>query len=87
MQDELRAAFDNLHTALESSEADGVFDEAERAELRELVGRMDGLLAAPEEHEGVIERLDELALGFENNHPSFAGVIRKVVDTLSSYGI
>lgn len=87
MQDDLRAAIDELQDHIRRSEADGVIDDEERAQLRELVARLDTLLEQPEEHEGAIEQLEEYAIKFEGRHPTVAAVIRSAVDTLTGYGI
>ncbi len=89
MDDKLRSVFDELKSAIARSEADGVIDDQERAELRSLVQRIDSLLEKPGsgDHEGVTEQLEESAIRFEGNHPTVAAVLRSVVDTLTGYGI
>lgn len=87
MQDDLRAAIAELQATLQRSEADGVIDDEERAELRALIERLDTIVAAPDESEGAIEHLEEYAIRFEGNHPTVAAVIRSVVDTLTGYGM
>ncbi len=89
MDDKLRAVLGELQTAIDRSEADGVIDEDERAELRSLVERIDTLLAEPgsDDHDGITEQLEESAIRFEGNHPTVAAVLRSVVDTLTGYGI
>ena len=89
MDDKLRAVFDELQSAISRSEADGVIDDDERAELRSLVERIDALLDEPgsDDHEGITEQLEESAIRFEGNHPTVAAVLRSIVDTLTGYGI
>lgn len=87
MDAELKAAIDKLQSAIARSEADGVVDEDERAELRTLLSRLDDALADPDEHEGLGDQLEEAAVRFESNHPTISAVIRSAVDTLTGYGI
>jgi Domain of unknown function (DUF4404) len=63
-------------------------------ELRELLVALltdiTRLLAKPgtaEESHSVTERLDELAVQFEAEHPALGTAIRQVVDTLAKAGI
>ncbi|MDZ7676770.1 MAG: DUF4404 family protein [Acidimicrobiales bacterium] len=87
MDDDLRAALDDFQTAIRDFEADGRIDDDERDQLRGLVDRIDGLLEEPEEHEGIIDHLEESAIKFEGNHPTVAAAIRSAVDTLTGYGM
>ena len=88
MDARLRTLLDELQSSIRRSEADGVIDDDERAELRDLVGRLDALLAEPDsEHEGLTDSLEEAAIRFEGRHPTVAAVIRSAVDTLTGYGI
>ncbi len=89
MDDQLRAVFDELQTAITRSEADGVVDAEERAELRGIVDRLDALLAEPDsdEHDGIGEQLQESAIRFEGRHPTVATAIRSAVDTLTNMGM
>lgn len=87
MQEHLRKAISDLEAAMKSSGADGVIDDEERSELRAVVARLDALLADPDENDGLKDQLEDFAVRFEENHPGVAGVMRGVVDTLTSYGI
>ncbi len=88
MSDELRRLLDELGSAIEAAQADGEIDATERSHLRDLVGRVEGVLAEPEgEHHGVGDQLEEAAIRFEGRHPTIAAAIRSAVDTLSGYGI
>lgn len=88
MDEQLRGVLDQLQSAIVRSEADGVIDDDERAELRSIIDRLDTLLGDDDdEHEGVVEQLEESAIRFEGRHPTVAAVIRSAVDTLTGYGI
>lgn len=87
MDDQLKAAIDELQAAIARSEADGVIADDERAELRDLVARLDDALAGPDRREGLGDQLEEAAVRFDSNHPTLSAVIRSAVDTLSAYGI
>lgn len=88
MDAKLRAVLDELQATISRAEADDKIDRDERAELRDVLGRLDDLLATPDgDHEGVSEQLERAAVRFEGNHPTLAAVIRSAVDTLTGYGI
>ena len=88
MDEKLRSLLDELQTSIQRSEADGTIDEDERAELRELVHRLDAQLGEAEgEQDGLTESLEEAAIRFEGRHPTVAAAIRSAVHTLTGYGI
>jgi len=87
MQDDIRTAIEELQAAFSESEADGVVTEEERAELREMVGRLNALLEEPDDHENVVDQVERVAVGFQERHPGIARVARGIVETLSNYGI
>jgi hypothetical protein len=51
------------------------------------ITRLLGQAGGATEQQSVIERLDELAVQFEAEHPSLGSALRQVVDTLSKAGI
>jgi len=87
MDDKLRSHLDELEAKIADARADGQLDEAERAELRELVDRVRKQLEAEPDREGLAEQLEESAVRFESDHPTLAAVIRSAVNTLTGYGI
>ena len=88
MDDKLRSLLDELQASISRSEADGTIDADERAELRDLVQRLDAQLGEPgDEQEGLTESLEEAAIRFEGRHPTVAAAIRSAVHTLTGYGI
>lgn len=88
MDERIRRLLDDLEVAIARSQADGTIDDDERAELRELAGRVERALAEPEgEHEGVVDHLESAAVRVESDHPTLARVLRSAVDTLTGYGI
>lgn len=88
MDDHLSRLLNELHEAIQRSQADDTIDPEEREELRGLVRSLEKVLAAPEDdHEGVVDSLEAAAVRFEGRHPTVAAVIRSAVDTLSGYGI
>lgn len=87
MDDKLRSVLDELQSTIRRSEADGVIDDEEREELRAIVGKLDAMLAEPDEQDGLVDQLEESAIRFEGNHPTVAAVIRSAVDTLTGYGM
>lgn len=86
MDDRLKAALDDLQEAIARSEADGVIDDDEKAELRELVRRLDSVLG-DDDPDGLGEMLEEAAVRFDTRLPNLSAVIRSAVDTLAGYGI
>jgi hypothetical protein len=88
MQDELGRLLSELDAAYQRAQEDGTVDDAERAQMAELVGRVSALLHEPtEEQDGIVEHLEVAAVRFESDHPSVAAVLRSLVGTLTSYGI
>lgn len=90
MDDQLRSVLEELQSTIRRSEADGVIDDAEREELRALTAKLDGLLAdqaEDDEHDRLVDQLEESAIRFEGKHPTVAAVIRSAVDTLTGYGM
>lgn len=87
MDDKLRAHLDELEAKIADARADDHLDDAERAELRELVDRVRRELGEGQDREGLAEQLEESAVRFESDHPTLAAVIRSAVQTLTGYGI
>ena len=88
MDDKLRAHLDELEAKIADARADDHLDDAERAELRELVDRVRRELGGEgQDREGLAEQLEESAVRFESGHPTLAAVIRSAVQTLTGYGI
>jgi hypothetical protein len=46
---------------------------------------VSGALASGQ-HEGLVDRLEEGAVEFENDHPDLAGALRQAIDALSAGG-
>lgn len=88
MDDQLRRHLDELEAMIATARADGDLDDAERAQLRELVERVRGDLRKGEaDHGGLADQLEESAVRFESDHPTLAAAIRSAVHTLTGYGI
>lgn len=88
MDNELRERLASLHTELARTSA---VDPQARELLIQLLSDITRLLGSPDaetdEHRSVTERLDELAVQFEAEHPSLGAAVRQVADTLSKAGI
>lgn len=84
----LRKQLESLHSELNQA---GALDTESRALLVALLGDITRLLHQPPEpaaaSHGLVERLDELAVQFEAEHPALGTAIRQVVDTLGKAGI
>jgi len=65
-------------------------EDAERRSLHKLVAEMESHVAAPEETERpeeLTDTVDVLISRFETDHPSVTGVLRRVLNALSSMGV
>lgn len=83
--DTLKAALAALHRELSRSP---VLDEQSRQLLREIVRDVEGLgpsAAAPPSLRPL--RLEELAVGFEADHPTLAAGLRELIDLLAKAGL
>jgi hypothetical protein len=87
----LRQTLSELHEELESS---GSIDPGLREPLRQVLqdilaalDRSDAGEASPEAAGSLAERLQEMALGFETEHPTLAGTLNRLTHALSSMGI
>ena len=87
MDDALRIHLEELEQLIGESNADGVLDERERAQIAELVERVRDDLAAAADDGGLNERMQESAVRLENEHPRVSELIRGVVDTLTGLGM
>lgn len=88
MSQDLYRQLESLHQELARTTA---VDAEERALLITLVGDITRLLGqsnlSASEHHTLTERLDELAVHFEAEHPALGSAIRQIMDTLSRVGI
>ena len=88
MDKELRERLTSLHTELARTRA---VDPQSRELLITLLGDITRLLgpttALTEEQRSLTQRLDELAVEFEAEHPALGAALRQVVDTLAKAGI
>ena len=57
------------------------------AETRELLSNLQREIERVAEHHGVTERLEELAVRFEADHPAVGTALRQAIDSLSKAGI
>ena len=65
-------------------------EDAERRSLHKLVAEMESHVTAPEETERpeeLTDTVDVLISRFETDHPSITGVLRRVLNALSSMGV
>jgi hypothetical protein len=89
MNNELRERLAALHSELARTSS---VDPQSRELLITLLSDITRLLGPPssrsaEDEHSVAERLDELAVQFEAEHPALGTAIRQVVDTLAKAGI
>ncbi|MCA9101115.1 MAG: DUF4404 family protein [Pirellulales bacterium] len=88
--EELKATIQRLHALLAGVED---VDPQARLMLSETLGEIHEKLgtsggdAAAEQQESLIERLTEAAKHFDDEHPTLAGMIGSVIDTLGRMGI
>jgi hypothetical protein len=65
-------------------------EEEERLRLHRLVGEIEVHVDEPQEaasSEALASTVDEVITRFETDHPSFTGVLRRVLNALSSMGV
>jgi len=89
MNNELRERLASLHSELARTSS---VDPQSRELLITLLSDITRLLGpsssvSEEDERSVAERLDELAVQFEAEHPALGTAIRQVVDTLAKAGI
>jgi hypothetical protein len=89
MDKELRERLASLHTELARTSA---VDPQVRELLVTLLGDITRLLGPAlttnvEEQRSLTQRLDELAVEFEAEHPALGAALRQVLDTLAKAGV
>jgi hypothetical protein len=89
MDTELRERLASLHTELART---GAVDPQVRELLITLLGDITRLLGPAlttnvEEQRSLTQRLDELAVEFEAEHPALGAALRQVLDTLAKAGV
>ena len=65
-------------------------EEQERTHLHRLVGEIEGHVDEPQQTENpeqLASTVDEVITRFETDHPSFTGVLRRVLNALGSMGV
>ena len=82
MDAELRALLNELNSAVNRLD-----DPATRSELQSLLDRVQRQLAGEDDEDGLVDRLEEAAVRFEDDHPRVGGALRTVIQGLSSAGI
>jgi Domain of unknown function (DUF4404) len=92
MSTELRKQLESLHQELgKSNRIDSPIDEQSRELLVTVLNDISRLLDPsqpdPTDERSLTERLDEVAVQFEAEHPTLGTAIRRVVDTLAKAGI
>ncbi len=80
----IQTLLSELHREL--SDAD-TLPEAVAAEARTVISDLQESLPADGGHHGVVERLEEVAAGFEAEHPTLASAARQIASALGRMGI
>jgi hypothetical protein len=65
-------------------------DEAETRRLHELLTRLEAHVEGREEESGpqeIVDTVDQVISRLETDHPTFTGVLRRVMNALSSMGV
>ncbi len=65
-------------------------DDAERRRLHGIVRELESHIEEPEpveRHNELVDTVDDLISRFETEHPSATGVLRRVLNALSSMGV
>ena len=82
MHEPLNELLTQLGAAIDEAEAGG----GDPAELRRLVGQVDRRLNE-DDHDGIVDELQEEATRFEVSHPRLADALRRAVDALGALGL
>ncbi len=86
--DDLRDKLESLHDALANV---GNLDEQTAAAMKQVATDIDRLIdqdnVPGDQVLGIRERIDDLMLGFESEHPKLASVLSQLTDLLSGMGI
>jgi hypothetical protein len=85
MSDDRRRNVERLHEELTQAAAGG--DEHAQEMLDHVGAYLEREEPAEDDHENLAERLNEALVRFDTEHPSLAGAIQGVIDSLSSAGI
>jgi hypothetical protein len=78
----LQELLSQLGEAIDEAEAGG----GDPAELRRLVAQVDRRLN-DDDHDGIVDELQEEATRFEVSHPRLADALRRAVDALGALGL
>ena len=81
---ELRALLEELHTRLKQAHS---LDPEARGLLATVSRDIENALVAEDPSAVAAEPVEALAVRFEADHPSLAGVLRQIMDTLGKAGI
>lgn len=88
MSTELRKQLESLHQELgRTNRIDGESRELLVTVLNDISRLIDPSQPDPTDERSLTERLDEVAVQFEAEHPTLGTAIRRVVDTLAKAGI
>ena len=85
MGDDVRKDMERLHQELSEAAAGG--DEHAREMLDHVGAYLESESPSGEEHEALSERLQDALVRFDTDHPTLAGTIQGVVDSLTAGGI
>ena len=81
---ELRVLLDELHTRLKRAR---LLDPEARKQLATVARDIENTLGSDGASTVAAEPVEALAVRFEADHPSLAGVLRQIMDTLGKAGI
>ena len=84
MKQRLHELLEELHGELQNSDA---LDDAARQELRTLAGEIEDAVGEDSVAESAMQRVEDVTLEFEAEHPRIAGILGNIADTLSKLGI
>ena len=84
MKQRLHELLEELHTELQDSDA---LDDTARQELRSLAGEIEEAVGEESLAEAAMNRVEEVTVDFESEHPRIAGILGNIADTLSKLGI
>ena len=83
-RESLKQQLQQLHDTLQQHPQ---LDDESRELLQSIAGDVAGQTEAGQADEALTEQLQQQAIRFEQDHPTLAGVLRQIVDTLGRIGV
>lgn len=90
MSDDLNNKLRDLHDQIDPSIAKDPETKVKMAYMKDRVGELTerGIdLTSEEDHQSLLDQLEEMVVQVQTDHPGLAGLIRGVINSLSNSGV